>query len=94
MTDATRLAIAILVLFLAMVAFFFAFHPNGVVLAKGSQNPGGALEWLANQFTNAASPSNAATQQLSTIQQDLNTGAGIPGVTVPIPAGVAATESG
>lgn len=37
MTGATKLAIGILLLWLAGMAFFVAFHPNGVQLADGSQ---------------------------------------------------------
>jgi|HubBroStandDraft_5_1064220.scaffolds.fasta_scaffold261010_1 hypothetical protein len=48
MGDGTRLAIAILILFLAGVAFFFAFHPNGVANAS---NPDNALEWLFTAFS-------------------------------------------
>lgn len=47
MGDGTRLAIAIAILFLAGVAFFFAFHPSGVA---GATNPDNALEWLMNEF--------------------------------------------
>lgn len=52
MGDGTRLAIAIAMLFLAMVAMFFAFHPQGVT---GVTNPATALQWLETQFTNTAS---------------------------------------
>jgi hypothetical protein len=51
MGDGTRLAIAIAVLFLAGVAFFFAFHPSGVA---GATNPDNALEWLMNEFQQTA----------------------------------------
>jgi hypothetical protein len=51
MGDGTRLAIAIAVLFLAGVAFFFAFHPSGVA---GATNPDNALEWLMNEFQETA----------------------------------------
>lgn len=56
MGDGTRLAIAIVMLFLAMVAFFFAFHPQGVT---GVTNPKTALQWLETQFQNTASGSSA-----------------------------------
>jgi hypothetical protein len=48
MGDGTRLAIAILVMFLAGLAFFFAFHPNGV---QGATNPDNALSWLFTAFS-------------------------------------------
>lgn len=58
MGDGSRLAIAILILFLAMVAFFFAFHPSGVANADGSpvKNPGEILQWLFGQFDTTVSP--------------------------------------
>jgi hypothetical protein len=43
MGDGTRLAIAILMLFLAMICFFFAFHPGGV---QGVSDPDSMLNWL------------------------------------------------
>jgi hypothetical protein len=51
MADGTRLAVAIMMLFLAMVAFFFAFHPGGVV---GISDPDTMLQWLTAQFQNTA----------------------------------------
>jgi hypothetical protein len=51
MGDGTRLAIAIAILFLAGIAFFFAFHPSGVV---GANNPDDALSWLINEFQTTA----------------------------------------
>ena len=51
MGDSTRLAIAILMLFLAMVAFFFAFHPGGV---QGVSDPDTMLQWLMKGFTSTA----------------------------------------
>lgn len=56
MGDATRLAIAILVLFLAGLAFFFAFHPNGV---QNATNPDNALDWLFTAFDATASGTSA-----------------------------------
>jgi hypothetical protein len=60
MGNGTRLAIAILILFLAMVCFFFAFHPGGV---QGVTNPNEALQWLMGAFQNTSSgnPVNAAS---------------------------------
>jgi hypothetical protein len=59
MSDGTKLAIAILVMWLAMVAFFFAFHPGGV---KDVSNPGQMLRWLADEFSNLAGGGTASTQ--------------------------------
>lgn len=56
MGDGARLAIAIAMLFLAMVAFFFAFHPQGVT---GVTNPKTALEWLETQFETTAGGTSA-----------------------------------
>jgi hypothetical protein len=54
MGDGTRLAIAILILFLAMICFFFAFHPGGV---QGVSDPNTMLQWLMGEFENTANPS-------------------------------------
>lgn len=51
MGDGTRLAIAILILFVAMVCFFFAFHPGGV---QGVSDPNTMLQWLMGEFENTA----------------------------------------
>jgi hypothetical protein len=51
MGDGTRLAVAILILFLAMVCFFFAFHPGGV---QGVSDPDTMLQWLMGEFQNTA----------------------------------------
>ena len=47
MGGGTKFAIAIVMLFLAMVAFFFAFHPGGV---EGVSDPQTMLQWLNSQF--------------------------------------------
>lgn len=52
MANGTRLAIAILFMFLAMVAFFFAFHPGGV---QGVSDPDTMLQWLMNSWQTTAS---------------------------------------
>jgi hypothetical protein len=59
MGNGTRLAIAILILFLAMVCFFFAFHPGGV---QGVSDPDTMLQWLMGEFENTSNPvvTNAA----------------------------------
>jgi hypothetical protein len=51
MSDGTKLAIAILVMWIALVMFFFAFHPGGV---KNVSNPGEMLKWLVDQFSHLA----------------------------------------
>lgn len=50
MGGGTKLAIGILVMWLAMLFFFFAFHPGGVNLEQ--DNPVGMLQWLMSEFSN------------------------------------------
>jgi hypothetical protein len=69
MGNGTRLAIAILVLFLAMVCFFFAFHPGGV---QGVSDPDTMLQWLMGEFENTSSP----TVSPADIGQQTTTGGG------------------
>jgi hypothetical protein len=59
MGDGARLAVAILILFVAMVAFFFAFHPHGVANPDGSavNNPGDILKWMFGVFEGTTSGS-------------------------------------
>jgi len=57
MENGTRLAIAILMLFLAMVAFFFAFHPGGV---ENVTNADTALQWLMGEFDKSSAPPSQA----------------------------------
>ena len=55
MGDGTRLAIAILVFWAALVFFFFAFHPGGVSLDGANvSNPSQMLKFLINEFGNLA----------------------------------------
>lgn len=58
MGDGTKLAIAILVMWLALVFFFFAFHPGGVVNVS---NPGQMLQWLMNEFSNLTGDTQTAS---------------------------------
>ena len=62
MSDGAKLAIAILVMWVAMVFFFFAFHPGGV---KNVSNPGQMLKWLVDEFTNLAGGSTSTTAELT-----------------------------
>lgn len=60
MGSATRFAIAIAILFLSMVCFFLAFHPNGVALnGQPIGNPKEALEFMFQEFDTASGSSNA-----------------------------------
>jgi hypothetical protein len=47
MSDAGRFAFVIALFFVAMVCFFFTFHPGGVV---GVSSPQGMLQWLFGAF--------------------------------------------
>ena len=58
MNDGLKLAIAILILFIAMIAFFFAFHPGGV---QGVSDPTTMLQWLMGQYTTATKGPGSAT---------------------------------
>lgn len=62
MTDGTKLAVAILVMWLALVFFFFAFHPGGV---SGVSNPGQMLKWLMDEFSKLAGGSTSTTASLT-----------------------------
>lgn len=53
MGDAVRFAIAILVIWLAMLAFFFAFHPGGV---QGVSDPVTMLQWLFKKWDETTNP--------------------------------------
>lgn len=48
MHDAGKLAIGIILLWLAGLAFFVAFHPNGVTMpdGKAARNPGDVLKYI------------------------------------------------
>jgi hypothetical protein len=50
MSGAAKFALGIVFLWVAMVAFYFAFHPNGV---EGVTNPTTALQWLIKEFQQA-----------------------------------------
>jgi hypothetical protein len=61
MGDGVRLAVAILILFIAMVAFFFAFHPGGV---QGVSDPATMLQWLMKQWdTTTAEPGSSTGKE-------------------------------
>jgi hypothetical protein len=62
MSDGAKLAIAILVLWIALVFFFFAFHPGGV---KNVSNPGQMLKWLVDEFGKLAGGNTVTTASLT-----------------------------
>jgi hypothetical protein len=62
MNGAAKFALGIVLLWLGMLAFFFAFHPNGVVLnGKKVSNPVEALQWLIQEFQKASGTSTPDT---------------------------------
>lgn len=65
MGDGIKLAIAILVFWVALVFFFFAFHPGGVANAAGANisNPGQMLKFLMDEFTNLAGGGSSTSAQ-------------------------------
>lgn len=67
MNGAAKFALGIVLLWLGMLAFFFAFHPNGVVLnGKKVSNPVEALKWLIQEFqkvSGTATPDATGTTQ-------------------------------
>lgn len=81
MGDGTKLAIAILMLFLAGIGFFIAFHPNGLNLQE--DNAPGLLQWFESEFEGAATG-----QGVSDTPDPAATGAG----TSALPAGNAGTS--
>lgn len=90
MSDGTRLAIAILVIWVAMVFFFFAFHPGGV---KNVSNPGQMLKWLVDEFANLAGGNNATAASL-TSETSATDALGYPGYTDSSNTGSASGNTG
>lgn len=63
MGEATRFALGIAILVGAMVAFFFAFHPNGV---EGVSNPVDVLKWLMNEINTSGTTSSVTAANNAT----------------------------
>lgn len=62
MNGAAKFALGIVFLWLGMLAFFFAFHPNGVTLdGKKVANPVEALQWLIQEFQRVSGASTPDT---------------------------------
>jgi hypothetical protein len=98
MGDGVRLAIAIAFIFAAGVAFFFAFHPNGVG-GSNVDDADSALEWLMDQFQITAgdtsgTPASNAGGSGAQPSIDVNQPGAIPGVTPSIQPGVTAPGFG
>lgn len=77
MSDGTKLAIGILVMWVALVFFFFAFHPGGV---KNVSNPGQMLKWLVDEFGNLAGGTSTTAATL-TAKTSATDALGYPGYT-------------
>lgn len=78
MEGGAKLAIAILVLFIAMVAFFFAFHPGGVNNGAIS-NPVDILKWMFTQFDSTVAGNGSASGGPATGNAGgVGTGKGLP----------------
>lgn len=58
-TGGTKLAIAILILWVAMMFYFIALHPMGI---SGVTNPVGALKWLMMEFQNVSGITAASAE--------------------------------
>lgn len=78
MSDGTKLAVAILVMWVAMVFFFFAFHPGGV---KNVSNPGQMLKWLVDEFTNLTGGGASTTAATLTSKTNATDALSYPGYT-------------
>jgi hypothetical protein len=62
MQGAAKFALGIVFLWLGMLAFFFAFHPNGVTLnGEKVKNPVEALQWLIGEFQRVSGSNTAST---------------------------------
>jgi hypothetical protein len=91
MGDGVRLAIAIAFIFAAGVAFFFAFHPNGVG-GSSVDNADSALQWLMQEFqVTAGDTSGEPTGNAGGSGPEINvSNTPIPGVTPAPQPGVSA----
>lgn len=74
MGDGTRFAVGLVIIWAAMLFFYFAFHPNGV---SGVKNPVDALKWLIEEFQKLGS-GNAPTSSDTTNSGILPTPTGEP----------------
>jgi hypothetical protein len=77
MNGAAKFALGIVFLWLGMLAFFFAFHPNGVILnGKKVANPVEGLQWLIQEFQKASGAGPASTATGTTQETGTDTAAG------------------
>lgn len=78
MGGGTRLAIGILIMWIALVFFFFAFHPGGV---ENVSNPGQMLQWLMKEFTNLTGGDTSTTAASLTADTGASQNLNYPGYT-------------
>ena len=74
--SASKFALGLVMIWGAMVAFYFAFHPNGV---SGVTNPATALQWLIKEFqhnTGTGSPTDASSGSAENGPQNANAAPG------------------
>jgi hypothetical protein len=77
MNGAAKFALGIVLLWLGMLAFYFAFHPNGVVLnGEKVSNPVEALKWLIGEFQRVGGAASTAPDATGTTQAPGTTTAG------------------
>jgi hypothetical protein len=70
----SKLAVGILVMFIAMVFFFFAFHPGGVAGPNGANvsNPTEMLQFLISEFQKGAGITTTDATLTSATQTEAN----------------------
>jgi len=70
----SKLAVGILVMFIAMVFFFFAFHPGGVAGPNGANvsNPTEMLQFLISEFQKGAGITTTDATLTSATQTESN----------------------
>jgi hypothetical protein len=69
MNGAAKFAFGIVLLWLAGLCFFLAFHPNGVVLnGQKVSNPVDVLKWLIQEFGKATGQANGDDTPLQDAQ--------------------------
>lgn len=56
MGQSAKFALGLVLIWIGLVAFYFAFHPNGVQLnGNPVSNPSEALKWLIQEFQGVSS---------------------------------------
>lgn len=61
MGQAAKMALGLVLIWIGLVCFYFAFHPNGVQLnGNPVSNPAEALKWLIQEFQGVSSAKPAS----------------------------------